>query len=35
VVVFRIDPGNGKLFDTGQAIEVPQPVCVQIVEFKA
>lgn len=35
VVVFRINPENGRLFETGHIIEVPQPVCVQIVEFTA
>jgi 6-phosphogluconolactonase len=31
VVVFRIDPESGRLTPTGQSIEVPNPVCVEVV----
>lgn len=33
VVVFRINPVTGMLSETGHIIEVPQPVCVQIVQL--
>ncbi len=29
IVVFRIDPKSGQLTDTGKAIDVPFPVCIQ------
>lgn len=28
IIVFRIDPKTGRLTPTGQALEVPVPVCV-------
>jgi 6-phosphogluconolactonase len=28
IVVFRIDPNNGRLTQTGQVLEVPSPLCV-------
>jgi 6-phosphogluconolactonase len=31
IVVFRIDPHSGKLEPTGQEVEVPMPVCVQMI----
>lgn len=31
VVVFRIDPQTGHLTSTGQAAEVPKPVCVKMI----
>ncbi len=33
VVSFRIDPDNGCLVETGKITEVPQPVCVQIINL--
>lgn len=34
LVVFRIDPRSGRLTPTGQAVEVPSPVCVTFVPMK-
>lgn len=31
IVVFRIDPKTGRLTDTGQALDVPSPVCIVFV----
>jgi 6-phosphogluconolactonase len=31
VAVFRIDPGSGQLQPTGQAVDVPRPVCIKFV----
>jgi 6-phosphogluconolactonase len=31
IVVFRIDPESGKLEPTGQVVDVPMPVCVQVI----
>ena len=31
IVVFRIDPQTGKLSPTGQVVEVPAPVCIQMM----
>ena len=31
IVVFRIDPKSGQLTDTGKAIDVPFPVCIQFL----
>jgi 6-phosphogluconolactonase len=31
VVTFRIDPDTGKLQSTGQAVQVPTPVCVKFL----
>jgi len=35
IVVFRIDPQTGRLRPTGQALEVPSPVCVTFVAAEA
>lgn len=34
VVVFRIDPATGKLRPTGQSVEVPMPVCIEMMPGK-
>ena len=31
VVIFRVDPGSGALRATGQAAQVPTPVCLQLL----
>jgi 6-phosphogluconolactonase len=31
IVIFRIDPGTGRLSPTGQVLEVQSPVCVLFV----
>ena len=31
IEIYRIDPDTGQLKDTGKAIELPSPVCVQVV----
>jgi 6-phosphogluconolactonase len=33
VRVWRIDQASGELIDTGHAVQVPQPVCIKMLDL--